>query len=72
MADENGWNQWSRHVLRELERLDANVESIKKEVIEIKGHIIEMKERIRSKSIMWGALGAIIPATVAIVMAVLI
>tara|TARA_Y100000310_G_scaffold339018_2_gene430352 strand:- start:101 stop:427 length:327 start_codon:yes stop_codon:yes gene_type:complete len=37
MADqENGWNEWSRHVLKELERLNDNYESLRAVNEEIK------------------------------------
>ena len=38
MADsgENGWNEWSRHVLKELERLNENYETLRKQNEEIK------------------------------------
>ena len=32
----NGWNEWSRHVLKELERLNENYESLRNVNEEIK------------------------------------
>lgn len=44
----NGWNEWSRHVLLELERLNSGVESLKKEVakVSIKLAILTLKVSI--------------------------
>jgi hypothetical protein len=38
--DQNGWNEWSRHVLKELERLNDNYEKISGDVQELKGRMI--------------------------------
>ena len=32
----NGWNEWSRHVLFELQRLNDNIESLKSDLNELK------------------------------------
>jgi len=36
---ENGWNEWSRHVLKELERLNDNYEKIQSDVSDLKGRL---------------------------------
>jgi len=36
MTQENGWNEWSKHVLKELERLNESYESLRTTVEEIK------------------------------------
>ena len=38
--EQNGWNEWSRHVLKELERLNASYQSISTEVAEIKAKVV--------------------------------
>jgi len=39
---ENGWNEWSRHVLRELERLNDNYESLRTVNEEIRAEITKV------------------------------
>ena len=39
MNEQNGWNEWSKHVLKELERLNNNYESIQENVREINAKI---------------------------------
>ena len=41
MADQqsDGWNEWSRHVLRELERLNENYETLSSQNEEIKSEM---------------------------------
>jgi predicted nucleic acid-binding Zn-ribbon protein len=45
MAEErdNSWTEWSKHVLKELERLNANYESIKAELADMREEIAEIK-----------------------------
>tara|TARA_Y100000310_G_C20392427_1_gene673457 strand:+ start:402 stop:728 length:327 start_codon:yes stop_codon:yes gene_type:complete len=37
--EENGWNEWSRHVLKELERLNDNYEILRVQNEEIKTEV---------------------------------
>lgn len=37
----NGWNEWSKHVLKELERLNANYESLHDKIDSIKADVGE-------------------------------
>lgn len=43
MATENnnGWNEWSKHVLKELERLNSNYESLNSKIDSIKSDVHE-------------------------------
>ncbi len=68
---EKEWAEWGVHVLEELVRGAADRKEIKKDVAEIKERMIRLEERARAKSVLWGALGAIIPGTIAVVVAVL-
>jgi hypothetical protein len=63
MPDENSWNQWSRHVLAELERLDVGMKELNKTLTAIQVEIATLKV----KSGVWGALGASVPILVATV-----
>ena len=37
----NGWNEWSKHVLKELERLNSNYESLNTKIDSIKSDVHE-------------------------------
>jgi septation ring formation regulator EzrA len=39
----NGWNEWSKHVLKELERLNENYEGLRGEIGKIQQNITELK-----------------------------
>lgn len=39
MAENNGWNEWSRHVLAELTRLNDNYEVVSRDVNEVKAKL---------------------------------
>lgn len=42
-GQQNGWNEWSIHVLKELERLNVNYESLRDEVVKVHQDIAEIK-----------------------------
>jgi len=56
----NGWFEWSRHVLSELERLSDGQESVKSEVSKLRVDIAMLKV----KSGVWGLIGGAISVTV--------
>lgn len=53
-ASENGWDQWAKFVLHELERLNINYEALRKEVGKIHTEVATLK----TKAGLWGAVGA--------------
>ena len=59
-TDGNGWNEWSRHVLAELERLNGCYEGLRVSVEKIHVEIAMLKV----KSGAWGALGGAIPVII--------
>lgn len=63
MANENGWNEWSKHVLAELERLNNCYEELNKSVNKVHVEIA----MLQVKSGIWGAIGGCIPLMVAFV-----
>lgn len=65
MADT--WSQWSKHVLAELERLDAKQEKI---LMEVQKTNIDIA-RLQMKAGIWGALAGTIPAIIAVVLMIL-
>ncbi len=45
MAEENGWSEYSRLVLKELETLAASIQSLNSEIQDLKQEIARMRER---------------------------
>ena len=43
--DQNGWNEYSKLVLQELERLSENIDSLKGELQEVRQEIAKMQVR---------------------------
>jgi hypothetical protein len=60
MEQYNGWKEWSKHVLLELERLHTQQETLQKEVHKIYIEITILKV----KASMWGMIAGCIPAIV--------
>jgi hypothetical protein len=53
-ADENGWNEWSKHVLKELERLNGCYLALDKKTTDL---LIEITQ-LKVKSGLWGFCGS--------------
>ncbi len=45
MSNENGWSEYSRLVLKELETLASSIQSLNAEIQELKQEIARMRER---------------------------
>jgi len=60
MTPSNGWAEWSRHVLKELERLDHCYEELNKQCTRVN---IEMNI-LKVKAGIWGLIGAAIPVVI--------
>lgn len=58
----NGWDQWAKYVLHELERLDKCISSTKKEMTSVRIEIASL----RVKAGVWGMAGAAIPVAIAL------
>lgn len=56
----DGWEQWGKYVLKELERLNACYTSLDKNVTDVKVEIA----RLKVKSGVWGAIGGVIPVAI--------
>lgn len=56
-GDGNGWHEWSRHVLRELERMDESIRILHQEMVSLKIEIA----MLQVKSGIWGALAGLLP-----------
>ena len=53
---DDGWNEYQRLVLAELERLDASVRGCQSELAEIRLGLAVL----RTRAVSWGALGGIV------------
>ena len=52
MNNVNGWTEWSKFVLKELERLGEVYESLRKDIQILRDDVITLK----TKTAMWGAV----------------
>ncbi len=58
----NGWNEWSKFVLNELQRLNVNYENLTSQVQRVQVQIATLKV----KSGIWGVIGGSIPIMVGV------
>ena len=60
MTEPDGWEAWSNHVLKELERLNSCYESMRK------SHQVMTTEiaTLKVKASMWGAIAGTIPGLI--------
>ena len=61
--DKDGWEQWGRHVLAELERLndnDANLALSNQKILDRVNSLDKKLVALSAKSITWGSVGALI------------
>jgi len=58
----DGWNEWSKFVLKELERLNTCSKDLKQSVDKARMDIVALKV----KAGFWGAVGGAIPAVIAL------
>lgn len=63
MAD-NGWNEYQRLVLAELQRLDTTVKQMQADVSEIRLAVVVL----RTRAVTWGALGGLVTWGVALLL----
>jgi len=61
--EKDGWPEWSRFVLKELERLNSCQADIYKKI----NHISVDIAMLKVKSGIWGSIGALIPIIVFII-----
>jgi len=58
------WEKWSVFVLKELERLNDCYEESRKELTRIGNEITTLKTEMKIKGGIWGAIGAMVPICV--------
>ena len=64
---DNGWNEWSKHVLKELERLNDCYVKLDNGIQKVREDIVGLK----IKSGIWGIIGGAIPVAVLVLMKLL-
>jgi len=64
-GSKGNWEEWSRHVLAELERLNAQVDEARKDIQSMRVDLA----MLNVKAGAWGVLGGFIPIAIAIAMA---
>lgn len=57
MQTPNGWTEWSKHVLFELERLNTCYERLDQKIDQVNIELVKLKV----KSGIWGLVGGAIP-----------
>lgn len=58
----NGWNEWSKYVLKELERLNACYEKIDNRLDMVQDEITKLK----IKAGIWGLVAGAVPVAIAL------
>jgi hypothetical protein len=53
---DNGWHEYQKLVLAELQRLDRSLQAVQADVSEIRLHVAVL----RTKAVTWGAVGGLI------------
>lgn len=61
--DNNGWEQWSKHILIELKRLNTNDENLEEKINKV---LIEIA-MLKVKSGIWGLMGGAIPVFIILI-----
>ena len=59
----NGWHEWGKYVLKELERLNTCYTSLDEKIDGIQQDIVMLKV----KSGIWGAVAGFVPAAIALI-----
>lgn len=65
-GENNGWSEWSKHVLAELKRLNNNYDELSKEVNIFELNMVRDITALKIKCGLWGGLAGAIPAAIAI------
>jgi hypothetical protein len=60
----NGWNEWSRFVLKELERLDDDIKCLSRKMDTMHDDIISLKTKVALIGTVAGAIVSIVVSVV--------
>lgn len=63
MADENGWGEWKRRVLFQLEEQGKEIHSMREQITELKMELT----KLQIKAGVWGAVAGLLPGVSALV-----
>ena len=55
-GEDNGWNEWSKYVLKELESLNTKCDAVQKSIHQLRVEIATLK----AKAAAWSAVAAIV------------
>jgi hypothetical protein len=73
MPPSNGWSEWSKHVLAELERFNGELQTLNEKIEDLKSEelrkvYIEIAT-LKVKSSVWGGVAGLIAALIVLVLA---
>ena len=63
----NGWQEWSHHVLIQLEALDSDIKTLSDRVVAVRLEVA----RLQVKAGVWGALAGLIPSVIMLTVALI-
>lgn len=58
MTDDNGWDEWKRHVLRELERQGGKLDKIREDCTELKVSVATMRVKASLLGLIAGGVAS--------------
>lgn len=61
---QDGWNEWAKRVLGDIERIDNKLESIINNVASLRIEIAVLKAKAAMLGVIWGAVVSIIVSVV--------
>jgi hypothetical protein len=67
----NGWNEWSRYVLRALEDSRGERAAILKTLNSLELEFVSFRAQMAMRAGVWGALAGVIPVAVAALLLIL-
>jgi archaellum component FlaC len=59
----NGWNEWSRHILKELERLDDDVKHLSDKISLVREDIATLKIKV---AVIGGGAGLVVGGVISL------
>lgn len=65
-TNQDGWTQWSKHVLLELERLSNAYEKLAQDFAACRNQEIEEITKLKMKASIWGLSAGAIPVVIAL------
>lgn len=69
--NENSWDEWGKHVLLELTRINETMIDMQKDVNNIDKKLATTQTELKLKAGIFGFIGSIIPVTIMIILALI-